>query len=354
MTEEKNKRKVLYIVEDKNTAQFRYRVQNVMEAARESAKYEVDFALKNDLSKVDLGKIDLVVILRQTAKDRAVLDFIKKAKGRGIKILFDLDDLIFDCLDLPILMKATNSKNILYWASYMWGIRRIAKKVDGFITTNDFLGKMLTRSFNKPYAVIPNSLNEAQVTVAEKLLAEKTHDGFIVGYFSGSPTHAKDFQMIETQLMHFLSAHEDAKFLMVGYMNPSKEMLKLVERGKVKILKLTNYLRLMELMAGVDVNLAPLVMNDFTNSKSELKFFEAGVVETVTVASPAFAFKNAIDDGRDGILAGPDEWFEKLEDLYKNPEKRAKMAKAARKYALDNYYGKKFLKEVEGAYEFFG
>jgi len=348
------KKKVLYIVEDKNTAQYRYRVQNVMEAVESSDKYEVNFVLKNSLKKVDLDKINLVVVLRQTAKDRTVLDFMKKAQGRGIKVLFDLDDLIFDYLDLPTLMKTTNSKNVFYWVGYVWGIRRIAKKADGFITTNDFLGKMLTRTFNKPYAVIPNSLNEAQVTAAERLLKEKAHDGFIVGYFSGSPTHAKDFQMIEGQLIKFLNKYTDAKFLMVGYMNLSEEMSELVKTGKVKILKLVNYMRLIELISGVDVNLAPLVLNDFTNSKSELKFFEAGVVETVTLASPSYAFEKAIVDGENGFLAQHNEWLSKLEYLYENPKERVKMAKAARKYALENYYGKKFLKKVEEAYELFG
>lgn len=352
MTEEKNKKKVLYVVEDTNTAQFRYRVQNVMEAMQSSNKYDVEFVLKNDLSKVDLDKIDLVVILRQTAKDADALDFIKKVKGQGKKVLFDLDDLIFDYLDLPVLMRGTNSKNIFYWFGYLWGIRRIAKRVDGFITTNDFLGKMLARSFNKPYAVIPNSLNRAQLEVAEKVLPKKSHDDFIVGYFSGSPTHTKDFQMIEGQLVQFLNEHEDAKFLMVGYMDLSKEMLRLKKQGKVKILKFADYLKLMELTAGVDVNLAPLVVNDFTNCKSELKFFEAAAVETTTIASPTYAFKKAISDGKNGILAKPDEWYEKLKYLYNNPKERAKMAVAAKKYALENYYGKKFLKKVEEAYEF--
>ena len=34
--------------------------------------------------------------------------------------------------------------------------------------------------------------------------------------------------------------------------------------------------------------------NKFTNCKSELKFFEAAIAETVTVASPTFNYKNAI------------------------------------------------------------
>ncbi|MBO7718339.1 glycosyltransferase, partial [Candidatus Saccharibacteria bacterium] len=93
--------------------------------------------------------------------------------------------------------------------------------------------------------------------------------------------------------------------------------------------------------------------NDFTNCKSELKFFEAGAVETTTIASPTYAFLKAIENGKNGFLARPGEWYDKLEYLYKHPEENKTIAKQARKYALKHYYGKEFLEEVEAAYDYF-
>ena len=206
-------------------------------------------------------------------------------------------------------MKSTNSKNVVYWIGYLWGVRRIAGKADGFICTNEFLAGKLKRSFDKPVKVIPNSLNQAQVEVSERCVADggKKHDGFMVGYFSGSPTHAKDFAMVESELVCFLKEHEDAKLLVVGYMKFSPEMREMISVGKVEVHELVDYLELQELMAGVDVNIAPLVVNDFTNCKSELKFFEAAAVETTTIASPTYTFKKAITDGENGFLAQPGE-----------------------------------------------
>ena len=103
----------------------------------------------------------------------------------------------------------------------------------------------------------------------------------------------------------------------------------------------------------VDVNIAPLVVSEFTNCKSELKFFEAAAVETTTIASPIYTFKKSIKNGENGFLAKPGEWYDKLEYLYNNPKENQKIAKKARKYALENYYGDKFLKTVEEAYELF-
>ena len=52
-------------------------------------------------------------------------------------------------------------------------------------------------------------------------------------------------------------------------------------------------------------------------------------------------------------MAEPHGWFDKIEYLYNNSEKKEKIAKSARKYVLRNYYGKDYMKEVEEAYDFF-
>ena len=54
-----------------------------------------------------------------------------------------------------------------------------------------------------------------------------------------------------------------------------------------------------------------------------------------------------------GSLARPGEWFEKLEYLYQNPKKNREIAKRARRYAMEHYYGKEFLRQVEEAYDYF-
>lgn len=349
----KNKKIVLYVVEDVKSAQFRYRVENVVEALQYSNKWKAKWILKSNLSDNDLLGVDLVVVLRQTGKDEILLDFIKKAHKKGLKVLFDLDDLIFDYKDLPILMKGTNSKNVAYWAGYIWGIRRIAKKVDGFIATNEFLAGKLKRSFGKPCGVIPNSLNLEQIKVADESLKNKKHDGFVIGYFSGSPTHTKDLRMVEPEIFKFLDEHKDAKFRIVGYMEPSLEAQKRIKVGQVETCELVDYLEQIKMMAKVDVNIAPLVISDFTNSKSDLKFFEAAIVKTVTVASPTFAFSGAISDGENGFLVSSGEWFDKLEYIYNNFSENQKIANKAREYALEHYQGKGFLKKIEATYDYF-
>lgn len=347
---------VRYIVSD-DSVQFRYRVQNINEVLSENKSWHLDFRAY-EAHKSLSGGIDLIVIQRQTDKTGIIGDLIKKAHLSDVDVLMDLDDLVFDYRDLRVLKESVREKTYLYWLGYVWGIRRVAKKVDGFICTNEFLAGKLRRSFGKPVKVIRNSLNKEQVEISEKLAKKKdvrkiANSSFSIGYFSGSPTHTKDFAMVEPELIRFLESHDDAKLKIVGYMDLSKKMQQLKELGKVELTKLVDYLRLQGLMSKVDVNIAPLVINDFTNCKSELKFFEAAVVETTTIASPNYSFKKAISDGENGFLAKPGEWFDKLEYLYNHPEENRRIALAAKKYALKHYYGKEFLKEVEEAYDYF-
>lgn len=353
----KNKKIVVCITHDDSPAQFRYRCKNIMDATLDSKKWQSVWFLNSEIINVfkRINKIELVVIVRQAAKDRKVLDFINDVKERNKKVLFDLDDLIFDYMGLASLMNAIGSLDLPGWMGYVWGVRRIAKKVDGFICTNDYLADKIKRCFSKPVQVIPNSLNREQVEISDKLVKKKiiNQDGFMVGYFSGSPTHVKDFRMVEPELIRFLSLHENTKLKVVGDMKFSDEMEKWIDIGRVEISKKVDYLKLQELMSGVDVNIAPLLINDFTNCKSELKFFEAAAVETTTIASPTYAFKNVIEDGENGFLAGPGDWLDIFEYLFNNLKKNREVAKRARKYALKHYYGNEFRKQVEEVYDYF-
>ena len=57
--------------------------------------------------------------------------------------------------------------------------------------------------------------------------------------------------------------------------------------GRVVREPFVDFIELQRKIAEVDVNLVPLVNNEFSNCKSELKFYEASIVGTVTCAAPS-------------------------------------------------------------------
>ena len=97
-----------------------------------------------------------------------------------------------------------------------------------------------------------------------------------------------------------------------------------------------NWVALQKSIAEVDVNIAPLQENAFTNCKSELKYFEAAIVGTWTIASPTVPFAAAMTTAPSGqalgAISGAEEWDSTLEDalrLARSPERYAAAAEAA-------------------------
>ncbi|MBQ9180742.1 glycosyltransferase, partial [Candidatus Saccharibacteria bacterium] len=261
----------------------------------------------------------------------------------------DVDDLVVGGNWLRPMMEATGVRVEKNWQAQGDDYEAAAKRTDGFTTTNDFLGRKLEESFDRSYKVIYNS-------IGEEFMGDYSgvkHDGFVIGYFSGSPTHANDFGVVAPELTQLLEKYPEMRLLLVGDMELPASMWKFINNGQIIRRAKVNYLKLPELIASVDVNIAPLLINDFTNAKSELKYFEAAAATVVTVATPSFTFKQAIVDGENGFLAEQGEWYAKIEYLYQHPEERQKIARKAKKEALKIYHGANIMKQAEEAYEYF-
>ena len=345
------KKIALYFADSPNNAPFRYRCYNVFQATQKSSKWQAVFFFEREVDefKKFIPNVDLLIIERQTVKNGTVLKLIKEARKNHKKVLFSVDDLVFSLQYLPILLKTINCKNFIYWGAYIASLAEVAKRTDGFITTNGYIGNLLTKKFRKDYRVIRNSLNDEQLGVKD---ISKNPNKFIIGYFSGSPTHEKDLGLIAPEIVKFLKNHNDTYFEIVGYMKLPK-IFNTLSKKRIIIKPPVDYLKLQKLISEVQINLAPLQENDFSNCKSELKFFEAAAVATTTIAYPTYAFKNSIQHGETGFLCQPGEWYDALEYLYAHPEENVRIAKNAKKYCLKHYYGEEFLKEIEDAYDFF-
>ena len=88
--------RILYIVEDKEIPQFRYRVKNIIDALEDSKNWAVEYVLKSGINDLKLELYSLIVVERQADKDGRISCVIKKAQRLGVKVLMDLDDLVFN------------------------------------------------------------------------------------------------------------------------------------------------------------------------------------------------------------------------------------------------------------------
>jgi glycosyltransferase involved in cell wall biosynthesis len=353
----------ILIYEYSDTSTFRYRGYNLMQITHQdnNSQWKCVYFFRHELASLDsfLNDVHLITIIR-VKWNQDLDDFIVKAKKNNIKVLFDVDDLVFDLNYLPLVHNTlnVNSSELDYdfWFAYISRIGFTASKTDGFITTNDFLGERLKNKYQKDVCIIPNFINNEQLEVSYSLCKQKSKNKnqspFIIGYFSGTPSHINDLKIVYKELMALLSDF-DMKLLVVGFMEFPPEMHELIINNQIIYTPLVDFIELQRQIAQVDVNIVPLVNNTFTNCKSELKFFEAAIVKTVTFATPTFTYKQCIKDGETGFLCKEGEWYDKIAYLYKNVSIKKKIDNKAFDDAIKNYSGDVILKKINDAYNFF-
>ncbi len=361
--EAEGKRIHLMLYDKPDTSTCRYRCCNLYEWTKKSRKWQCVYFFADEIQElIPLIKKASLLTLARFRWVRTVDRLVSLARSQGIPVLYDVDDLVFDLADLGVLTDSIlggreNEFELDYWASYVARNSICASMADGFTVTNEYLGSMIAKKYSRPFRVIRNSLNPEQLAVSEICRREKQEKkrsgSFILGYFSGSPSHKKDLELIGPELERFLGEHRDAELTIVGYMELPDVLKEAAGRKQIHFEPFADYLTLQKLIAGVDVNLVPLQDNVFTNCKSELKFFEAGIVDTLTAASPAFTYRSCIRSGENGFLCGPGEWYPVLEEIYHHKDAMEPMIRRAREESLEFYSGGSFVSEAERAYDSF-
>jgi len=357
----------LHLNEAPNTTTFRYRCYNVFRWLENSKKWRAVYFYLDEFSELKhyLPNISIAIVsrMRWSFELQCFLDLLRDARTL---ILYDTDDLVLDVELLPMLV-STISADIDYYFSYISRCGYAASLTDGFTTTNTYLGNHLAKKFNKPYVVVPNSLNQEQLDISRAIVNKKNNQNrpdrtgqrnafdssqpFKIGYFSGTNTHNNDFMEVFPEMLSLLETYSDINLEIVGFLTLPKEALPFFKAKRINQRRLVDMIELQHLVAGVDVNIAPLTVNVFTQCKSELKYFEAAIVETITCATPTEAFKDCITHGENGFLCKQGEWLSTIESIYRSDTDRSLLAQTARKYAIERYSGEKMTAQIENAYD---
>jgi glycosyltransferase involved in cell wall biosynthesis len=98
-----------------------------------------------------------------------------------------------------------------------------------------------------------------------------------------------------------------------------------------------DYVNLQRLISSVEFNLMPLQSNAFTNCKSELKYFEAAIVGTLSIASPTHTYAAEIRDGENGYIAQVHQWASVIQRTIENIDTYLDMAATAYEDARTKY-----------------
>jgi glycosyltransferase involved in cell wall biosynthesis len=351
---------VAYFYETPDNSTFRYRVYNMIQALRNSnSEITASFFCNTDIEYIqEIIEIADVLVFCRTRYSEKIDQAITLAKSKGKKVFFDVDDLVFDTtythLILNTLDQDLNHPNVWdTWFAYISRIGATLKLCDAAITTNDYLAQQIHKFANIPVHTIPNFLNAEQLDISNQLYQNKNSSRFArtsnihLGYFSGTPTHNKDFSILTNALVELFEKRPEVSLLVVGFMDLKGELSQY--KSRILVYPLHDFVNLQRIIAHVEINLVPLQDNVFTNCKSELKYFEAAITGTITVATPTFTFVNSIKNGSNGYLSKSYEWFEKIDSVIDNMQQYPEMAETGYKHAKANYgweYQKNLIEQV--------
>lgn len=346
-----------YYYESVNNSTFRYRVYNMLQAIALGDYSSGSFFTSEDLPRKtrEISSSADVLVIGRSGYTHNLESLMNQFKQQNKTVFFDIDDLVFEPEYLPLVLNTLNqdlndSRILDYWFAYASRIRLVMDVCDHVITTNRYLADKVTEITCKKAYVIPNFLNREQIdyskTILEYKLSKSTSNDyrFILGYFSGSPSHDKDFKVIEDTINQVMGAHKNVHLLIVGFLNLSDAFQSFSDR--ITMVPLVDFVNLQNLISQVDLNIVPLQINDFTNCKSELKYFEAAIVSTPTVASKSYTFSNAIHHEVDGFLANSYDWLELLHSIISSKYDLRNIAQLANESCIARYHYKHFTSEI--------
>jgi len=317
-----------------------------------------------------VNKFSIFIFHRTLYTDR-VKKMIEEIKKQNKTIIFETDDLVYDPKYLKHMdyYKKMNSLERKLYDNGVGGEILRDEYVSVATTTTKFLAEKL-RDEDKRVFIIPNKLSVEDVINAQSALEEKgvikgvekgietnpvssrahppvgggversqiKQDKIKLGYFSGTISHNKDFATITKPLMTIMEKYQNTELLLVGPLDIESDLVKKFG-DRIKQLPYVKRSKHFANVAQCDINLAPLEYdNPFCEAKSELKFFEAGIVKVPTVAINNQTYRNAIEDGKDGFLAGDtSEWIDKLSQLIEDRNLRLQMGLKAYQKTIKNY-----------------
>lgn len=273
---------------------------------------------------------------------KKVMDIIKK---QNKKILFETDDLVFD----PSYLAQMDYYNYMGAEEKSWYDNGIGREVleDTYmkqcIVSTDFLAEAMKKRYpDKEVFVLHNKLNRNQVNMANRVFAskpslKKQDNKVYIGYFSGSKSHNRDFEVVESVLLKILRVNKRVVLRVVGHLDLGNEFDTVKEQ--IELIRFVPLKKLQELIASVDINIAPLeIENPFCQAKSALKYFEAGILGVPTIATATPDFVRCIQNGVNGfVVHDTAEWEERLNQLINDVSLRESIGLAAREDVLAHH-----------------
>lgn len=326
----------LFIIEYKSFSS-RYRVEHF----REHLAYIGIYSKTLDIKEIDLDKIseyDVISIYRCSD-----IDIVKKisdiARKNGQKLLYDIDDFIFD-FDKIAHLEFLEGEEYKDFATYSKKICACMELCDILTTSTTTLAEEIRNRF--PMKQVIECRNSACMEM--QLLSEMSVDNndkhnsdrVVLGYFSGSHTHDNDWKMIENVVYNVIKINSHVELMLVGALQIGPRLSECKER--VMQVPFVDWQKLPKLLRSIDINLMPLENSLFHWCKSENKWMEAGLVGIPTVASRNPELERVMTDRKDVLFCNSEsDWEKNLIEMVNDIQLRYMIGNNAKARVYEKY-----------------
>lgn len=301
-------------------ASFIYRCENIAYALSDLGHKVSLLHISALLIRSDF---DIVVFLRPQRS--WMFDYVtSRLRARGITLIGDVDDLIFDpdCAQFRPSVRNQQANEDAVRKGFIANAGALRKLDKVQFSTSELVRRYLDLYPQAECALIPNAGHRLWRTISPFM----SSSGRDISYFSGTRTHDRDFSIVVPALEKLLKQHGDLKIRIVGQLSLDFHHERLIRIPKVPF---KDYPRL---VGSSYISIAPLENTPFNQCKSALKTLEAGMMNVPTVVSPVGDYSK-ID--MVGVLhaSSSEEWESQL-DFALRPENHSRLSKGLRERIL--------------------
>ncbi|NYT83424.1 hypothetical protein H0A70_18235 [Alcaligenaceae bacterium] len=293
---------------------------------KRASPYQVSKGTSAPKSGTDIAIIER--LWRPGTHPKSAQALITQLREQGARIIYTLDDDLL-ALDLPPM-----SKN---------AIRLFAREADGVVVSTEPLAERM-RALNPNTAVLHNQIDDKLFGPSREPKAAS--DTVVMGYM-GTPTHLHDLLDILGPLRRVLKRHAGRLRLELVGVSDQRDVLNLFDGLPVTMLPpdghvaYSDFIRWMKQNLHWDFAIAPLRDTRFNQCKSDLKYLDYGALSIPGIFSAVPPYRDTIQPGVNGLLAGSDtEWEACLDKMSNDASLRQRVALAAR----DHVYAERTLK----------
>lgn len=301
--------------------------------------YEINIAGSITKDHFESKKFDIALLQRQFSSE--VYEAAKKIKKAGTKLIYELDDDVFDIPDWNPAAKVINNKTVQH------NMKCFMELCDAIFVSTPALAKVCSK-YNGNVILLENAIDYSVMYDYPKNMSKP------VVCWQGSYTHARDLEVARGGFEALAKNENLILKLWSGFERNSEEnRVPLFDIKGAQILPLVPFEAFFQMFSqlGACIGLAPLAANTFNRSKSNLKFLEYTAQGIVTVASNFGHYQETIEDGVTGILVSDNrDWYDKVIMLLEDKEMYDRILTNAKNLVNEKYNVEKTWVKWEDAF----